>query len=145
MSEIIMAIWLVYLTSGITSGIRVYRDLNMTAILKILKYYTKLQFDLRYEKTAPNYAKKSIFHGDDVIDDVAGWPPSFPWYSCLVEVSCKGNDSSINATRMGNMISTPATPTLCLEQKSENFQRDIIDAVTIYKIIVFEIICNVAY
>ena len=37
----------------------------------------------------------------------------------------------------------------CVEQKSENFQsqRDIIDAVTISKIIiiVFEIICNVAY
>ena len=25
-------------------------------------------------------------------------------------------------TRMWNMISTPATPTVCLEQKSENFQ-----------------------
>ena len=25
-------------------------------------------------------------------------------------------------TRMWNMISSPATPTVCLEQKSENFQ-----------------------
>ena len=53
-------------------------------------------------------------------------------------------------TRMWNMISSPATPkacTVCLEQKSENFQsqRDIIDAMTIKKIIVFEVICNVAY
>ena len=51
-------------------------------------------------------------------------------------------------TRMWNMISSSATPTVCLEQKSENFhksQRDIIDAVTISKIIVFEIICDVAY
>ena len=45
---------------------------------------------------------------------------------------------------MWNMIS-PATPTVCLEQKSENFQRDIIDAVTIWKIIVFEIIYYVVY
>ena len=27
----------------------------------ILKYQTQLQFDLRYEKTIPNYAKESIF------------------------------------------------------------------------------------
>ena len=29
---------------------------------------------------------------------------------------------SQNVTRMWNMISSPATPTVCLEQKSENFQ-----------------------
>ena len=50
----------------------------MVAILKILKYYTQLRFDLRYEKIVPNYAKKSIFHDDDVIDDVTGWPQSRP-------------------------------------------------------------------
>ena len=33
----------------------------MVANLKILKYLTQLQFDLRYEKIVPNYAKKSIF------------------------------------------------------------------------------------
>ena len=33
----------------------------MAAILKILKYQTQLQFDLRYEKTVPNYAKKVFF------------------------------------------------------------------------------------
>ena len=33
----------------------------MAAILKIFKYYTRLQFDLRYEKTVPNYAKKVFF------------------------------------------------------------------------------------
>ena len=26
------------------------------------------------------------FHGDDVIDDVTGWPQSFPPYSCLGEL-----------------------------------------------------------
>ena len=30
----------------------------MAAILKILKYYTQLQSDLRYENIVPNYAKK---------------------------------------------------------------------------------------
>ena len=33
----------------------------MAAIMKILKYETQLQFDLRYENIVPNYAKKSIF------------------------------------------------------------------------------------
>ena len=42
--------------------------------------------------------------------------------------------------RMWNMISSPATPTMCLEQKSKKSQHDITDAVTIAKIIVFEII-----
>ena len=56
-----MAIFLVYPTSGITSGKKVCRELKMVAILKILKYQTQLQFDLRYEKIIPNYAKKSIF------------------------------------------------------------------------------------
>ena len=32
----------------------------MAAIFKILKYWTQLQIDLRYEKIDPNYAKKSI-------------------------------------------------------------------------------------
>ena len=30
----------------------------MAAILKILKYQTQLQSDLRYDKIVPNYAKK---------------------------------------------------------------------------------------
>ena len=34
----------------------------MAAILNFFKYVeTQLQFDLRYEKIVPNYAKKSIF------------------------------------------------------------------------------------
>ena len=51
----------------------------MAAILKILKYQTQLQIHLRYEKTVQNYAKK-VFHGDDVINDVTGWPQSFPLF-----------------------------------------------------------------
>ena len=61
MSEMLMAIVLVYSTSGITSGKKVCRQHKIAAILKILKYETQLQFDLRYEEIVPNYAKKSIF------------------------------------------------------------------------------------
>ena len=38
MSEMLMAIFLVYSTSGITSGKKVCCELKMAAILKILKY-----------------------------------------------------------------------------------------------------------
>ena len=38
MSEMLMAIFLVYSTTGITSGKKVCRELKMAAILKILKY-----------------------------------------------------------------------------------------------------------
>ena len=38
MSEMLMAIFLVYSTSGITSGKKVCRELKLTANLKILKY-----------------------------------------------------------------------------------------------------------
>ena len=38
MSEMLMVIFLVYSTSGITSGKKVCRELKMAAILKTLKY-----------------------------------------------------------------------------------------------------------
>ena len=50
----------------------------MAAILKMPTYYAQVQFDTGYEKSIPNYARKSIFGGDDVIDDVTGWPQSSP-------------------------------------------------------------------
>ena len=56
-----MASFLVYSTSGITSGKIVCREIKTAAILKILKYQTQLQFDLRYEKIVTNYAQKSFF------------------------------------------------------------------------------------
>ena len=57
----LMAIFLVYSTSGINSGEKVCGELKMVAILNIFKYLTQLQFDLRYEKIVPNYAPKSFF------------------------------------------------------------------------------------
>ena len=57
----LMAIFLVYSTSGITCSEKVSRDLKLAAILEILKYQTQLQFDFRYEKTVANYAIKVYF------------------------------------------------------------------------------------
>ena len=57
-----MAIFLVYSTSNITSGKKkICRELKVAVILKIFKYKTQLQFDLRYEKIVPNCAKKVFF------------------------------------------------------------------------------------
>ena len=61
MSEMLMAIFLAYSISGITPGKKVCREFKTAAILKILKYQTQLQFDLRYEKIVPNYIQKSFF------------------------------------------------------------------------------------
>ena len=72
-----MAIFLVYSNSGIASGKKVCHELKMAAILKILKYWTQLQFYLIYDKIILNYAKKR-FHDDDIIDDITGWPQSRP-------------------------------------------------------------------
>ena len=60
-SEMLMVIFLVYSTSGITSGKKKFVGLKMTAILRILKYWTQLQFDLKYEKILPIYAKHFFF------------------------------------------------------------------------------------
>ena len=77
MCETLVAIFLAYSNSGITSGKKVRSNLKMAAILKMPTYYAQVQFDTRYE-IIPNYARKSIFGGDDVIDDVTGWPQSSP-------------------------------------------------------------------
>ena len=61
MSEMLMAVFLVYSTSGTTSPKKVCRELKMAAILKFFKYQTQLQFYLRYEKDRPKLCKKGIF------------------------------------------------------------------------------------
>ena len=61
MSQMFMAIFVAYSTSGVTSGKNFRRELKMAAILKMSKYYIQLQFDIRNEKIIPNYARKNIF------------------------------------------------------------------------------------
>ena len=38
---------------------------------------------LQIGKDRPKLCQKSFFRGDGIIDDVTGWPQSFPLYSCL--------------------------------------------------------------
>ena len=61
MSQMLMAIFVTYSNSGISSGKKILCDLKMAAILKMSKYKTQLQFDIRNEKIIPNYARKNIF------------------------------------------------------------------------------------
>ena len=90
-----------YSTSGITSGEKVCCELKMTAILKILIYWTKLQSDLRYEKIVPNYVKKVfVMVMASSMTSQGGLKVSL--YIHVKErlapgASCKGNVSSINA------------------------------------------------
>ena len=61
MSKMLMGIFVAYLTSSITSDKKNRRYLKMAAILKMSKYWTLLQFDIRNEKIIPNYERKNIF------------------------------------------------------------------------------------
>ena len=78
MSEMLMAIFLVYSTSGITSDKKSLSRAQNGGHFEHSKWQTQLQFDLRYEKIVPDYAKKYFFN-DDVIDGVTGWPQSRPF------------------------------------------------------------------
>ena len=74
----LMAIVLVYSISVNTPGKKVCRDLKMAAIWKFWNIKHSFIFYFRYEKIVLNYAKRGFFHGDEVIDDVTGWPQSRP-------------------------------------------------------------------
>ena len=76
-SEMLMAICLVYSTSGTATGKKVCRELKMAAILKMLNI--KHRFNLTsYMKRSSQIMPKSFFHDDDVIHDVTRWPQSRP-------------------------------------------------------------------
>ena len=84
MSEMLMAIFLVYSTSGITSGKNVCRaqyggHFENFEILNTASIWSQIS------KDRPKLCHYSLY-GDDVIDDVTGSPQSFSLYSCLGEV-----------------------------------------------------------
>ena len=77
MSEMLMAIFLVYSHSGITYGKKVCRELKKAAIFKFwnIKHSFNLTSDM---KRSSQIMQKKYFHDDDVIDDVTGWPQIRP-------------------------------------------------------------------
>ena len=102
-----MAIFLVYSTSGITSGEKYCRKLKMVAILKI--WNIKHNFNLTSDMKRPSQImSQKFFYGDDVIDDVKGWPQNVPLHWCLGEVSCGSKlhgQSIVNKCKYHNCLS----------------------------------------
>ena len=82
-----MAIFLVYSTSGTTSGRKVCRELKMAAIWKFwnIKHSFNLTSDM--EKKSKIMPK----NGDDIIDDVTGWSQSFSMNNTFRDCRSKVN------------------------------------------------------
>ena len=71
-SEMLMAIFLVYSTSAITSDEKVCRELKMAAVLKFWIIEHSFNFTSDMKRSFQIMSKKVFFHDDDVIDDVTG-------------------------------------------------------------------------
>ena len=98
MLEMLMAIFLVYSTSGITSGKKVCQ-LQNGGHFEYFEILNTASIWPQIWKDRPKLGQKKVFHGDDVIDDVTGWPQSFSLYSCLGEV---GSGSKLQGQCLGN-------------------------------------------
>ena len=85
-SEMLMAIFLVYSTSRITSGKKSLSRAQNGGHFENFDVLNTASIWPQIWKNRPKLCKKSFFHGDYVIDDITGWPQSFPLYSCLGEV-----------------------------------------------------------
>ena len=87
MSEMLMAIFFAYWTSGITSGKKKV-GLKNGGYFENFKISNTASIWSQIWKDRPKLCQKS-FYGDDVIDDVTGWPQSLSLYSCLGEVGSR--------------------------------------------------------
>ena len=86
MSEMIMAIFLVHSTSGIASGKKSLPRAQNSGHFENFWLLNTASIWPQIWKDRPKLCKKKVFYGDDVIDDVTGWPQSFSLSSCLGEV-----------------------------------------------------------
>ena len=79
MSEMLMAIFLVYSTSDIISGKKCVASSKWRPFWKFwnIKHSFNLTSDM---KRSSQIMTKKYFYDDDVIDDVTGWPQSRPFY-----------------------------------------------------------------
>ena len=77
MSEMLMAIFLVYSTSGITSGKKFVASSKWRPFWKFwnINHSFNLTSDM---KRSSQIMQKKYFYNDDVIDGVTGWPQSRP-------------------------------------------------------------------
>ena len=78
MSEMLMAIFLVYSTSGITSGKKSLSRAQNSGHFENFEILNTASIWPQIWKDRPKLCQKKYFHDDDVIDDVTGWPQSRP-------------------------------------------------------------------
>ena len=76
-SQMLMTIFLVYSTSGITSGKKIVSSSKWRPywIFFNIKHSFNLTSDM---KRSSQIMPKKVFHDDDLIHDVTGWPQSRP-------------------------------------------------------------------
>ena len=82
MSEMLMAIFLVYSTSGTTSGKKFVAAQN-GGHFKNFEILNTASILPQIWKDRPKLCQKCFFHCANVIDDVTGWHQSYPLYSCF--------------------------------------------------------------
>ena len=78
MSEMLMAIFLVYSASGITSSKKSLSRAQNGCHFENFKILNTASMWPQIWKDRPKLCPKKYFHDDDVIDDVTGWPQSRP-------------------------------------------------------------------
>ena len=78
MSEMLMATFLVYSTSGITSGKKSLSRVQNGCHFKNFKTLNTASNWPQMWKDRPKLCQKKYFYNDDVIDGVTGWPQSRP-------------------------------------------------------------------
>ena len=78
MSDMLMAIFLVYSTSGITSGKKSLSRAQNSGHFENFEILNTASIWPQIWKDRPKLCQKKYFHDDDVIDDVTGWPQSRP-------------------------------------------------------------------
>ena len=78
MSEMLMAMFLVYSTSGITSGKKSLSQAQNGCHFENFEIFNTASIWPQIWKDHPKFCQKRYFHDDDVIDDVTGWPQSRP-------------------------------------------------------------------
>ena len=78
MSEMLMAIFLVYSTSGITSGKKSLSRAQNGGHFENFEIFNTASIWPQIWKDRPKLCQKIFFHDDDVIDDVTGWLQSRP-------------------------------------------------------------------
>ena len=87
MSEMLMAIFLIYSTSGITCGKKSLSRAQNDGHFENFEIFNTASIWPQIWKDRPKLWKKKYFYYDDVINDVTGWPQIRTLYSFINEIT----------------------------------------------------------